>query len=158
MGSYFLGGLSSVFEHIYEPGGFQWNYIKLHANEQGTKEPQMLNNFIDFLLLFGHFICHNHCYICHLGLPTFQAWENLDKNEDKEKLENKKQLTSPSYEVTDTTENIPQKRGTVRGPLTHNSGVTLQLIKYYYIIFVSQTSFGHISTNSSTIPTVLKPA
>jgi len=26
------------------------------------------------------------------------------------------------------------------------------------VLYMSQTSFGHISTNSSTIPTVLKPA
>jgi proton-coupled amino acid transporter len=46
-----------AFEHIHEPGGFRRNYVKLRANEQGTEEPQMLNNFIEFLLLFGHFVC-----------------------------------------------------------------------------------------------------
>ena len=45
-----------AFEHIHEPGGFRRNYVKLRAEEQGTEEPQMLNNFIDFLLLFGHFV------------------------------------------------------------------------------------------------------
>ncbi|KAF9048555.1 transmembrane amino acid transporter protein-domain-containing protein [Panaeolus papilionaceus] len=44
-----------AFVHIHEPGGFRRNYVKLRANEQGSEEPQMLNNFIDFLLLFGHF-------------------------------------------------------------------------------------------------------
>ncbi|KIM40578.1 hypothetical protein M413DRAFT_164230 [Hebeloma cylindrosporum] len=44
-----------AFEHIHEPGGFRRNYVLLRANEQGTEEPQILNNFIDFLLLFGHF-------------------------------------------------------------------------------------------------------
>ena len=99
-----------AFEHIHEPGGFRRNYVKLRANEQGTEEPQMLNNFIDFLLLFGHFVRRNHCYICHLGLPTFQAGENLD--EDEEKLEDEEQLAGPSREVTDTTENTPLLRGT----------------------------------------------
>lgn len=47
-----------TFEHIHEPGGFRRNYVKLRANEQGAEEPQMLNNFIDFLLLFGHFVRH----------------------------------------------------------------------------------------------------
>jgi len=48
-----------AFEHIHEPGGFRRNYVKLRAEEQGTEEPQMVNNFIDFLLLFGHFVsCH----------------------------------------------------------------------------------------------------
>lgn len=45
-----------AFVHIHEPGGFRRNYVKLRANEQGSEEPQMLNNFIDFLLLFGHFV------------------------------------------------------------------------------------------------------
>ncbi|KAH9481708.1 Vacuolar amino acid transporter 3 [Psilocybe cubensis] len=44
-----------AFEHIHEPGGFRRNYLLLRANEQGSEEPQILNNFIDFLLLFGHF-------------------------------------------------------------------------------------------------------
>ncbi|KAF8969229.1 transmembrane amino acid transporter protein-domain-containing protein [Flammula alnicola] len=44
-----------AFEHIHEPGGFRRNYVLLRANEQGAEEPQILNNFIDFLLLFGHF-------------------------------------------------------------------------------------------------------
>lgn len=46
-----------AFEHIHEPGGFRRNYVILRANEQGEEEPRMLNNFIDFLLLFGHFVC-----------------------------------------------------------------------------------------------------
>jgi len=32
------------------------------------------------------------------------------------------------------------------------------LMVHRYIYSMSQTSFGHISTNSSTIPTVLRPA
>ncbi|TFK40210.1 amino acid transporter [Crucibulum laeve] len=59
-----------AFEHIHEPGGFRRNYVKLRANEQGTEEPQMLNNFIDFLLLFGHF-----------------AGEDLEEDEDEDKDE-----------------------------------------------------------------------
>lgn len=46
-----------AFEHIHEPGGFRRNYVLLRANEQGAAEPpQMLNSFIDFLLLYGHFV------------------------------------------------------------------------------------------------------
>lgn len=48
--------MDPAFEHIHEPGGFRRNYVKLRANEQGAEQPQMLNNFIDFLLLFGHFV------------------------------------------------------------------------------------------------------
>ncbi|KAJ7592845.1 vacuolar amino acid transporter 4 [Mycena floridula] len=45
-----------VFEHIHEPGGFRRNYVLLRANEQGLEEPRVLvNNFIDFLFIFGHF-------------------------------------------------------------------------------------------------------
>ncbi|KAJ3497951.1 hypothetical protein NLJ89_g10281 [Agrocybe chaxingu] len=56
-----------AFEHIHEPGGFRRNYVKLRANEQGAEEPEMLNNFIDFLLLFGHF-----------------AGEDLEEDEDED--------------------------------------------------------------------------
>lgn len=44
-----------AFEHIHEPGGFRRNYVLLRADEQGDEEPRILNNFIDFLYLFGHF-------------------------------------------------------------------------------------------------------
>jgi hypothetical protein len=47
-----------AFEHIHEPGGFRRNYLLLRANEQG-EEPRILNNFIDFLLLFGHFVSYS---------------------------------------------------------------------------------------------------
>ncbi|KAF9526351.1 transmembrane amino acid transporter protein-domain-containing protein [Crepidotus variabilis] len=57
-----------AFEHIHEPGGFRRNYVKLRAEEQGSEEPQMLNNFIDFLFLFGHF-----------------AGEDLEEDEDEDK-------------------------------------------------------------------------
>lgn len=45
-----------AFEHIHEPGGFRRNYVIQRANEQGTEEPPMLNNFIEFLYIFGHFV------------------------------------------------------------------------------------------------------
>lgn len=45
------------FEHIHEPGGFRRNYLLMRAEEQpGSEPPVMLNNFIDFLYLFGHFV------------------------------------------------------------------------------------------------------
>jgi proton-coupled amino acid transporter len=45
-----------VFEHIHEPGGFRRNYVLLQGtiHEEG-EPPRMLNNFIEFLYLFGHF-------------------------------------------------------------------------------------------------------
>ncbi|KAI0267692.1 transmembrane amino acid transporter protein-domain-containing protein [Gloeopeniophorella convolvens] len=45
-----------AFEHIHEPGGFRRNYVILQGNggEPG-EQPPMLNNFIDFLYIFGHF-------------------------------------------------------------------------------------------------------
>ncbi|PPQ89338.1 hypothetical protein CVT25_003175 [Psilocybe cyanescens] len=57
-----------AFEHIHEPGGFRRNYLLLRASEQGGEEPQILNNFIDFLLLFGHF-----------------AGEDLEEDDDEDK-------------------------------------------------------------------------
>lgn len=45
-----------AFEHIHEPGGFRRNYVLLQANADDTEEqPRILNNFIDFLYIFGHF-------------------------------------------------------------------------------------------------------
>ncbi|KAF8591215.1 hypothetical protein K439DRAFT_1327850 [Ramaria rubella] len=49
-----------AFEHIREPGGFRRNYLMLRAEDQDADDPdnvssRMLNNFIDFLYIFGHF-------------------------------------------------------------------------------------------------------
>ncbi|KAJ3775642.1 vacuolar amino acid transporter 4 [Lentinula raphanica] len=46
-----------AFEHIHQPGGFRRNYVLMHSsNEVGNEEPRVfVNNFIDFLFLFGHF-------------------------------------------------------------------------------------------------------
>ncbi|KAH9068485.1 transmembrane amino acid transporter protein-domain-containing protein [Lactarius deliciosus] len=45
-----------AFEHIHEPGGFRRNYVLLQSTGVDTEEqPRILNNFIDFLYLFGHF-------------------------------------------------------------------------------------------------------
>lgn len=58
--SSFAGGQPAptdpAFEHIHEPGGFRRNYVLLQASKQGTEEPRILNNFIDFLFIFGHFV------------------------------------------------------------------------------------------------------
>ncbi|KAL1740128.1 transmembrane amino acid transporter protein-domain-containing protein [Schizophyllum fasciatum] len=43
------------FDHIHEPGGFRRNFLKLKATEQGVDHPTFVNNFIDFLFIFGHF-------------------------------------------------------------------------------------------------------
>jgi len=46
-----------AFEHIHEPGGFRRNYVLLQgASGEESEQPRMLNNFIDFLYLFGHFV------------------------------------------------------------------------------------------------------
>jgi hypothetical protein len=29
----------------------------MRATERGEEEPHMLNNFIEFLYIFGHFVC-----------------------------------------------------------------------------------------------------
>lgn len=46
-----------AFEHIHEPGGFRRNYLLMKGgNGEGANGSRMLNNFIDFLYLFGHFV------------------------------------------------------------------------------------------------------
>jgi hypothetical protein len=51
-----------AFEHIHEPGGFRRNYLLLRAYELSPEAapPPILNNFIDFLFLFGHFVRPAH--------------------------------------------------------------------------------------------------
>lgn len=34
----------------------------LRANEQGVEDPRILNNFIDFLFIFGHFVRSSYIY------------------------------------------------------------------------------------------------
>ena len=46
-----------AFEHIHEPGGFRRNYVLMHSDVQEAPR-DMLNNFVDFLFLFGHFVRH----------------------------------------------------------------------------------------------------
>lgn len=48
--------LDPAFEHIHEPGGFRRNYVLRRAEEEGFEEPRIMNNFIDFLFIFGHFV------------------------------------------------------------------------------------------------------
>jgi hypothetical protein len=46
-----------AFEHIHEPGGFRRNYVLLQGSAgEESEQPRILNNFIDFLYLFGHFV------------------------------------------------------------------------------------------------------
>ncbi|KAE9398833.1 hypothetical protein BT96DRAFT_939884 [Gymnopus androsaceus JB14] len=59
-----------AFQHIHEPGGFRRNYVLVHNNNsndgassgagvgnghESPMPPVVVNNFIDFLFLFGHF-------------------------------------------------------------------------------------------------------
>jgi proton-coupled amino acid transporter len=45
-----------AFEHIHEPGGFRRNYVLLQNGNGHRDDPRMLNNFVDFLYIFGHFV------------------------------------------------------------------------------------------------------
>lgn len=86
-----------AFEHIHEPGGFRRNYVLLQANEQGA-EPRILNNFIDFLLLFGHF-----------------AGEDLEEEDDEDKEEDEERIVAgPSSTMSANLpeETTPLLRGT----------------------------------------------
>ncbi|KAF7966035.1 hypothetical protein HWV62_40435 [Athelia sp. TMB] len=68
-----------VFEHIHEPGGFRRNYVLLRAGEDEDREPpRMLNNFIDFLFIFGHF-----------------AGEDLEEDDEDYKEEDEEEALSP---------------------------------------------------------------
>ncbi|KAL0068784.1 hypothetical protein AAF712_004113 [Marasmius tenuissimus] len=72
-----------AFEHIHEPGGFRRNYVLLRANEQGADEPVILNNFIDFLYLYGHF-----------------AGEDLEEDEEDEKDDEEQPIAGSSTGAT----------------------------------------------------------
>ncbi|KAJ3781144.1 vacuolar amino acid transporter 4 [Lentinula aff. detonsa] len=74
-----------AFEHIHEPGGFRRNYVLLRAgNEDGNEEPRVfVNNFIDFLFLFGHF-----------------AGEDLEEEDEDNKDEDDLEYAGPSTSVT----------------------------------------------------------
>ncbi|KAJ4477472.1 vacuolar amino acid transporter 4 [Lentinula aciculospora] len=76
-----------AFEHIHEPGGFRRNYVLLRAgNEDGNEEPRvLLNNFIDFLFLFGHF-----------------AGEDLEEDEDKDEDDLEGVYAEPSSSAAPT--------------------------------------------------------
>jgi hypothetical protein len=77
-----------AFEHIHEPGGFRRNYVLLQANEQGA-EPQILNNFIDFLLLFGHFVSSLILLFeiqCPLVCRLVKTWKRMKKMKTRRKM------------------------------------------------------------------------
>ncbi|VDB92299.1 unnamed protein product [Peniophora sp. CBMAI 1063] len=49
-----------AFEHIHQPGGFRRNYLLLHQEQNGAAgdaphEGRMLNTFVDFLYIYGHY-------------------------------------------------------------------------------------------------------
>ena len=58
-----------VFEHIHKPGGFRRNSVLLQgATDEEGEPPRILNNFIDFLYIFGHFVSdplslHSLCFL-----------------------------------------------------------------------------------------------
>ncbi|KAJ7249233.1 transmembrane amino acid transporter protein-domain-containing protein [Mycena haematopus] len=71
-----------AFEHIHEPGGFRRNYVLMRATERG-EEPVILNNFIEFLYIFGHF-----------------AGEDLEEDDDEDEEDEENSVPEP-------TENAP---------------------------------------------------
>ena len=79
--------IDPAFEHIHKPGGFRRNYVLLKANQQGTEEPRMLNHFIDFLFIFGHFVrllfCVHSIFILKY---RSQAGEDLEEDEDDDRV------------------------------------------------------------------------
>lgn len=42
---------------IKEPGGFRRSFLANRAQEQGLEAPTMVRNVVDFLYLYGHFVC-----------------------------------------------------------------------------------------------------
>ncbi|KIY45508.1 hypothetical protein FISHEDRAFT_76685 [Fistulina hepatica ATCC 64428] len=83
-----------AFEHIHEPGGFRRNYLLLRADEEDF-EPTFVNNFIDFLFIFGHF-----------------AGEDLEEDSDEEEKDEASALerqptTAISTGFTDLGESTP---------------------------------------------------
>ena len=82
----------AAFEHIHEPGGFRRNYMILRANEQGAEEPQILNNFIDFLLLFGHFVCPTLLQSSSLVIP----FSRLERTLMRTKMKTKRTMKKPT--------------------------------------------------------------
>ncbi|KAF9260010.1 vacuolar amino acid transporter 4 [Marasmius fiardii PR-910] len=99
-----------AFEHIHEPGGFRRNYVLLRANEQGAEEPVMLNNFIDFLYLYGHF-----------------AGEDLEEDDEEEKDDEEQPVPGssrggvpPGAGFGDVSESAPLMGGSKRRSLSRS--------------------------------------
>jgi solute carrier family 36 (proton-coupled amino acid transporter) len=87
-----------AFEHIHEPGGFRRNYVLLQATigEDGEQQqPRILNNFIDFLYLFGHFVSLQLSSLSFSRYRyVYQAGEDLEEieEEDEETADEEDQL------------------------------------------------------------------
>ncbi|TFK28153.1 vacuolar amino acid transporter 4 [Coprinopsis marcescibilis] len=119
-----------VFEHIHEPGGFRRNYMKLRATEQGSEEPPMLDNFIDFLTLFGHFAGED--------LEDDEEEKDTDEEEAAEVEHEEEQAeTTPlirSTNVSRTRSRSRRRRGSVGPQGTGTATVTqavLMLLKSF---------------------------
>lgn len=103
-----------AFEHIHEPGGFRRNYVLLHSHEQ---EPPtgMLNNFVDFLFLFGHFVRHCTALACLLtDWQRMQAGEDLEEDDEDDKEDDEEAtrpplpfIPDPSLPVSEVAEHSP---------------------------------------------------
>ncbi|TRM64501.1 transmembrane amino acid transporter protein-domain-containing protein [Schizophyllum amplum] len=86
-----------TFEHIHEPGGFRRNYLKIKASEQGVAHPTVVNNFIDFLFIFGHFA----------GEDLEEEDELKSEEEDVEQQFTVPVTSTPSTGLPDVDENTP---------------------------------------------------
>jgi proton-coupled amino acid transporter len=76
-----------AFEHIHEPGGFRRNYVLLQGPVgEESEPPRILNNFIDFLYLFGHFVS-GPLYLGVLLINIHQAGEDLEEIEEEDEEE-----------------------------------------------------------------------
>ena len=99
-----------AFEHIHEPGGFRRNFVLLRANEQGVEEPRILNNFIDFLYIFGHFVSPLEPWfnldVLSLKAGFRQAGEDLEEDSDEEKDDEESAVARPSSALFDPDEGL----------------------------------------------------
>jgi len=98
-----------AFEHIHEPGGFRRNYMKLRANEQGVDEPPMLDNFIDFLTLFGHFVRSLFFLLANALIPPrlVKTLKRMTKRRRTKKRMLTPCLKNPSHQDANYRQNAP---------------------------------------------------
>ncbi|KAF5341715.1 hypothetical protein D9611_001927 [Ephemerocybe angulata] len=136
-----------AFEHIHEPGGFRRNYMRMRAAEEGAEEPQMLDNFIDFLTLFGHFAGED--------LDEYDSDEEKEDEEAEQRLLDEQLQREPTEETPLVrTTSLSRRRSRSRrraqsvGPGGGNATVTqavLMLLKSFIgtgVLFLGRAFFN----------------